>query len=120
MLINKAVLEDERRNETFTKFFWAPDYLKEKFASNYIKRISNIGNNQITKNRQKRIKNNFHKEDVKMDVEEDEKINSQTKHTICWDVCKNIINLDDFYKRANPSQKMHRLIEDLTDYKLAI
>ena len=54
-----------------------------------------------------------------MDVEEDEKINSQ-KYTICCDVCKNIINLDDFYRRANPFKKMDRLTENLTEHKIEI
>ena len=120
MLINKAVSEDNWRNETFTKLYGAPDNLKQKFASNYIKKRSNMRNNIFTQNRQKRTKNNFHKEDAKMDVEEDEKINNQTKHTICCDVCKNIINLDDFYRKANPIKKMNRLTENLSDHKLAI
>ena len=38
MLINKTVLEDERRNETFTKLYGAPDNPKEKFDSNTSRR----------------------------------------------------------------------------------
>ena len=118
MLANTGHLDDERRSKTFSNMFGTLQNPKEKLEANASKERSTRKSHLFKQNRLKRQDNKqLKKEDVKMESIKDEKSKNKNSNTICCNICKNLINLDEYHRKVNPFMPVRNLTDNLLGHK---
>ena len=92
--------------------------LKEKLKANASKERSTRKRQLFKQNRLKRQDNKqLKKEDVKMESIKDKESKNMNSNTICCNICKNLINLDEYYRKVNQFIPVRNLTNNLLNHK---
>ena len=119
MLANTNTLEDKRRSKEYINMFGSLNNPKDK--------IETRANNERSDKKRNILKNRLNRKTINKIKNEENKINEtkdevqkNNENIICCNICKTIINIEDYYRKVNPLRPVKSLADTINDHKSEI